>query len=278
MPNLNRQSQLLLGDSCLPQSLPRLGRSRLKLLPVARSAVFDVASVKLNRSAADSSSTGFGRGGTFTARNATVRGLIEEAYVLKDDRLFGGPDWVGTAGYDVNAKPEAPVDVERARAMLQALLADRFHLKVHSETREVPVYALTIGKGGAKLKEAVDSNCVTPPSGPPTGPPPRTGYCGGSVVSFGSMAGRKISAQKLAGTLSEIMGRPVLDMTGLPGVFDIDLQWTPDESQFGGKAKVVESGAPSIFAALLELGLRLEARKAPVAVMVIDHIERPSEN
>jgi uncharacterized protein (TIGR03435 family) len=133
-------------------------------------------------------------------------------------------------------------------------------------------------KNGAKLKEAADSNCVAPPSGPPSGPPPKAGYCGGSIVSFGLITSRKVSIQKFAGTLSEIMGRPVLDMTGLTGAFDIDLRWEPDETQFGGKARADDSGAPSIFGALQELGLKLEARKGPVEVVVIDHIEKPSEN
>jgi uncharacterized protein (TIGR03435 family) len=239
---------------------------------------FDAASIKLDRSATDFSSTAFSRGGSFTARAATVRGLIEEAYRLKDDRLVGGPDWVGSETYDIIAKPEKPVNNEQARLMLQTLLADRFHLKVHHEARELPMYALTTGKSGAKLKEAVDSNCIPAPSGPPTGPPPRTGYCGGSIVSPGHMISRKVTVQKLAGTLSEIMGRPVLDMTELQGVFDIDIHWTPDETQFGGVVKGDDSGAPSIFAALNELGLKLEARKGPVEILVIDHVERPSQN
>jgi uncharacterized protein (TIGR03435 family) len=96
------------------------------------------------------------------------------------------------------------------------------------------------------------------------------------MVSFGRMTSRKVSIQKFAGTLSEIMGRPVLDMTGLTGVFDVDLRWTPDETQFGGKAKTDDSGAPSIFTALQELGLKLDARKGAVDVVVIDHGERPS--
>jgi uncharacterized protein (TIGR03435 family) len=212
----------------------------------------------------------------FTARNATLRGVIQEAYDLKDDGLLGGPDWVGSERYDINAKPESPVSDERARSMLQTLLVDRFQLKVHHETRLLPVYALTVGKDGPKLKEGADSNGVMRPSGPPSGPPPRAGYCGGSMVSFGRMTSRKVSIQKFAGTLSEIMGRPVLDMTGLTGVFDVDLRWTPDETQFGGKAKTDDSGAPSIFTALQELGLKLDARKGSVDVVVIDHGERPS--
>jgi uncharacterized protein (TIGR03435 family) len=179
-------------------------------LAVADPGTFDVASVKLNKSAADSSSTTFAPGGMFTAHNATLRGVIQEAYDLKDDRLLGGPDWVGSERYDIDAKSESPVSNERALSMLQALLADRFQLKVHHETIQLPVYALTVGKNGPKLKEGADSNCVVRPSGPPSGPPPRAGYCGGSMVSFGRMTSRKVSIQKFAGALSEIMGRPVL--------------------------------------------------------------------
>jgi uncharacterized protein (TIGR03435 family) len=132
---------------------------------------------------------------------------------------------------------------------------------VHRETREVPVYALTIGKNGAKLKEGADSNCVEPPIGPSSGPHPQLGYCGGSSVSFG-LTSRKVSTKKFAGTLSEIMGRPVLDTTGLTGVYDIDLQWTPDETQFGGKAKADDMGGPSIYAALQNSALNSNSGKA----------------
>lgn len=240
---------------------------------------FDVASVKVDRSFSDSSSTSFGPGGSFTARGATLRGVIQEAYQVKDERLVGGPDWVGNERYDIVAKPEEPVSDEQARSMLQALLADRFHLKVHREARQLPVYELTVAKNGPKLKEASDSKCVAPPSGPPSGPPPRSGYCGGSLVSYGRLTSRKVSMQRFAGTLSEIMDRPVLDMTGLKTVFDIDLQWAPDETQFGGRRVTTEnSDAPSIYAALQELGLKLGARRGPVDVLVIDQAERPSPN
>ena len=133
---------------------------------------FDVASVKVDRSFRASSSTAFGPGGSFTARGATLRGVIQEAYRVKDDRLVGGPDWTGNERYDMVAKPEKPVSDEQARSMLQALLADRFRLTVHRETRQLPVYELIVGNSGPKLKEAVDSNCVPPPSGPPSGPLP----------------------------------------------------------------------------------------------------------
>jgi uncharacterized protein (TIGR03435 family) len=278
-PDLNWQGRRLLVIALVAASSfvhpPHL---QAQALPVERPPAFDVASVKLNRSADDSSSSAFASGGAFNARNATVRGVIQEAYQLKDGNLLGVPGWADSERYDIAAKPESPVSTEQAHSMLQTLLADRFLLKVHRETREVPVYALTVGNRGAKLKEAVDSNCVAPPSGPPSGPPPRTGYCGGSLVSRGRLTSRKVSMQKFAATLSEIMGRPALDMTELAGVFDIDLQWSPDETQFGGTASTDSSGAPSIYAALQDLGLKLEARKGPIEVVVIDHVERPSEN
>lgn len=240
---------------------------------------FDVASVKVDLSFSDSSSTSFGPGGSFTARGATLRGVIQEAYQVKDARLVGGPDWAGNERYDIVAKPDKPVTDEQARSMLQALLADRFRLKVHRETRQLPVYELTVGNNGPKLKEASDSNCDAPPSEAPSGAPPRSGYCGGSLVSYGRLTSRKVPVQRLAGTLSEIMDRPVLDMTGLKVVFDIDLQWAPDETQFGGRRATGDnSDAPSIYAALQELGLKLDARRGPVDVLVIEQADRPSAN
>ena len=99
------------------------------------------------------------------------------------------------------------------------------------------------------------------------------------MVSYGRMMSRKVSMQKFAGTLSEIMDRPVLDMTGLKALFDVDLKWAPDETQFGGRRATADnSDAPSIFAALQELGLKLDARKGPVDVLVIDQADRPSAN
>jgi uncharacterized protein (TIGR03435 family) len=162
--------------------------------------------------------------------------------------------------------------------MLQSLLADRFHFQFHREVREFRGYALSVAKSGPKLKEATDSSCVEPPVGLPSSSRPKAGYCGGSVVNYGHLASRKVSMTRFVGTLEEIMGRPVSDKTGLKGVFDIDLQWTPDETQFGGRAKTDDPGGPSIFAALHERGLNLEAGKIPVEILVIDHVERPGKN
>jgi uncharacterized protein (TIGR03435 family) len=234
--------------------------------------------VKLNKSGDPSSGTAFSHGGAFTAKNAAVRGLIQEAYRLKDDRILGGPGWLDAERYDIIAKPSAPVSDDEGRIMLQTLLADRFHFQAHRETREFRAYALSIAKNGLKIKEATDSNCVPAPVGLPSGPKPKAGYCGGSVVTYGQLTSRKVSMMRFAGALEEIMGRPVSDMTGLKGVFDIELKWAPDETQFGGKGKNDDSGGPSIFAALHELGLALEARKIAGDVLVIDHVERPAEN
>lgn len=149
--------------------------------------------------------------------------------------------------------------------MLQTLLADRFQLKVHNETRELPEYALITGPTDPKLKPATEANC-----------------CGGSKVSArGQLSSKNVTLSQFAGTLSEVLGRPVVDETGLQERFDIELRWRPDASEFGGHGRpnADDLDAPSIFTALQEqLGLKLKSRKGTVEVLIIDHAERPSEN
>jgi uncharacterized protein (TIGR03435 family) len=154
--------------------------------------------------------------------------------------------------------------------MLQSLLAERFQMRVHRETKQPPVYLLTVVKGGAKLKistsASVDSGALRP--------------------GRGFLAGNQVGVPFLGQTLSQIVGRPILDRTGLDRKYDFELKWTPDESSpngpLGGAAPTLlaaDPDRPNIFTALQEqLGLRLDSSKGPVEVIVLDHIERPSAN
>lgn len=224
----------------------------------------------------------------FIASNINAKTLISNAYGIKDDLITGGPDWISSTGYDIDAKVtsfDSP-DVhqltrDQHNQMLQSLLADRFHLVVHNETKDAPIYELTLAKGGPKLVESKPSD--TPPQGSPAVPPGAVVKTFGAPISGplirmmpGQFSAQAMSVAQLADMLSRQLHRTVIDRTGLTGKYDITLKYTPDSSP--ASADAADAG-PSIFTALQEqLGLKLDASKGPVKTLVIDHIERPSEN
>jgi uncharacterized protein (TIGR03435 family) len=159
--------------------------------------------------------------------------------------------------------------------MLQSLLADRFGLALHRESREMPVYFLTAAKGGLKLASA-EGSCVKPdPNMPPAGR--KLPFCGSVRSGPAGMDAWKINIKTLASNLSGALGRSVIDKTIFQGTFDVHLEFARD--QVGTHPPETDSGAPSLFTAVQEqLGLKLESGKAPVEVLVIDHVEKPSEN
>jgi uncharacterized protein (TIGR03435 family) len=242
----------------------------------AQAQTFEVVSVK----PADPNARG-GRisfpNGTFTATGITVKNCIALAYNIPSYQLAGDPSWIGDQRYDIVAKMaagevKAPRDPERMpqmRAALQALLADRFQLVIHRETKMMPAYALVVAKSGFKLKETTDDGK------------------GNFSSNRGKFTAHEISMEILARNLSGILSSPVVDATGIKGVFDLTLEWSPDEVQSPVKAggevsEAAEPGAPagpSIFTALQEqLGLKLETQKAPVEMIVIDRIEKATAN
>jgi uncharacterized protein (TIGR03435 family) len=163
-----------------------------------------------------------------------------------------GPDWLSSQKFDIVAKAAAAGDDDQLMPMLQTLLAERFKLAIHRETKERAVYALVTGKNGPSLHEVE------------AGPEHSSG-------GRGSLSGQKMSMSQLADALSQRVDLPVLNTTGIEGVFDIELKWAPDEDNVNG---------PSIFTAVQEqLGLKLEQRKGPMEIIVVDHAERvPTEN
>jgi uncharacterized protein (TIGR03435 family) len=213
--------------------------------------------------------------------NMNAMSLIGTAYGVKPDSIVGGPDWINSNHYDINAKvtptgnvtPPALTDAQR-KQMLQSLLADRFKLAVHPETKEGSIYELDFAKGGSKLHEFTPSDtsqAVTSPDGRPV---PRTRM----VIGSGQLSGKAIPISSLVEMLSNQLHRPVVDKTGLTGKYDIDLHWTPD-SLSASQAPPADASGPDIFTALQEqLGLKLNPAKAPVETLIIDHIEPPSEN
>ncbi len=193
-------------------------------------------------------------------RNVPLRYALEWAYDLKDYEI-SGPDWINVEErYDIIAKASGPATNEQMKPMLQALLIERFKMKVHRETRELPVYVLLPGKGAPKVRPASADGEATL-SGTPAG------------VAFHNQP-----ISRFTFMLTRRMDRPVLDKTGLTGVYD----FTVDTSGLGfnGQPPADPNAGPSIFTAVQDnLGLRLEAQRAPVEMLVIDHVEKiPIEN
>ena len=233
---------------------------------------FEVASVRVNHSDVRRFSFNPRKDG-FSAANVSLRMLVEYAYRVQDFQILGGPSWLSSTRFDVEARAQGTPTRDQTRLMLQHLLSDRFHLIVRKDTRELSVYDLVVAKGGLKVKEA---KCVGTPS--PTNP------CGGfSGSTRGQLYGRSASMSEFAKTLTSILARTVRDKTGVTGSYDFDLTWTPDPSAEQGPgdpdAPPVDVNGPSIFTALQEqLGVRLESTKGAVAVLLIDSAERPSND
>jgi bla regulator protein blaR1 len=234
---------------------------------------FEVASIKPNSSGDNRIMMRMQPGGRYTATGVTLKQLIAQAYNVRDFQISGGPGWIGSERYDVNAKAEGTPDriaPDQLRLMIRALIEDRFRLKVHNESREMPVYALVVGKSGPKL----------PPSSGERGPMMHMGR--------GQIDVKKVPMAVLAQHLSQQLGRSVIDKTELDGEYDIVLNWTPepghDGGPFGGPPSPdalppADSSGPTIFTALQEqLGLRLETQKGQVPILIIDQVEKPAEN
>ena len=231
----------------------------------------------------------------------TAREIIREAFAFGTSRLpsaqvIGGPAWIDKDNFQIEGKPPADLELamrnmtytrkfELNHAMQQSLLADRFHLKVHFEVRDLPIYALVPARGGLKLKPVVappphDFTADQPASTPNEPVAPESFHIGFSGRNTTTVRAHAISMAKFISMLSSNLNltgdRPVADQTGFPGYFDIDdLRWANAESANAGAA----SDAPSLETALEQtLGLRLVLTKGPVEVVVIDSIDHPSEN
>ena len=237
----------------------------------ANGVVFEAATVKRNRSASSSSHSSYSDG-RFTASNVSLKNLIQySAYGVPGSRIVGGPKWLDSERFDIEAKLDGP-STEKLRAlsrrenhlqtqaMFQQLLADRFKLTTHWETREMPVYDLVVAKSGAKLQPMKDAKASS-----------------GTDTEHGHLTANGITPAELARALTQEvsgeLGRVIVDKTGLTGRYDMELKWTPDSDS------APEDAGPSIFTAAQEqLGLKLEPSKGPVEVLVIDRAEMPTEN
>ena len=260
---------------------------------------FEVAAVRENTSNDGKVMIGIQPGGRFTAVNVPLWDLIRQAFAVQRTQIVGAPDWTEQARYDITAKAEGDIPGAGPGSppgplhfMLQDLLADRFKLRAHRETRELPIYALTLARSDKKLGTGLRPSTVDcaamrgrggrmgpPPGFPPPGDRPQ---CGMRVAPNQVVAGAATIAQ-LTQMLSQFTQRIVIDRTGLAGAFDIDLTFTPETMPQGppppGAPPLpsVDPNGPSLFTAVQEqLGLKLEADRAPVEVLVIDHVERPT--
>jgi uncharacterized protein (TIGR03435 family) len=232
----------------------------------ATSSGFEVVSVKPNTSMQDVAGNRFGPK-RMTWTNVSLKTLIEAAYELKDYQVAGGPRWLESARWDIEATTGITTNSDQKYRMLQTLLADRFHLRVHWESKEVQIYRLVVGKKGSKLKESS-------PNEPTSGGT-------GTVVNRGMISGHQTAVSTLVYFLSTQLDRPIVDNTGLSANYEFTLKWDPDDSQRPGEDGSVptDSHSASVFAAVPEqLGLKLEAAKGPSKVLVIDGVDRPSEN
>jgi len=225
-------------------------------------------------------------GGGLKLSNVDLKQMIGFAYDVQNFQISGGPSWLTSDRFDVQARPPAsdgPSDLlqmtedqrklvqQQMRQRLQALLAERFKLAVHKETKELPVYALVLAKNGPKLKQSQDQK------GPMH-----------IAMERGQLNGQQCSMETLAKVLSPRLARSVLDRTGLKGNYDFNLEWTPDPGEPMGRGGPGEGppatppadlSGPSIFTAVQEqLGLKLEPQKGPVEIIVVDGAEKPSAN
>jgi uncharacterized protein (TIGR03435 family) len=263
------------------------------------SPAYDVVSIKPAKPSGSAGGNGlFGNGIEYTAdglrANSTVMSLIQSAYGMDADRISGAPSWVTSEKFSIDAKMESSVaddlnklspderDAMRQR-MLQALLADRFKLAVRSESKQLPVYELAIAKSGLKIQEAKPGDTYADGVKGGNG----KGLGGDLMVGFGSagmVRAQGIEIGTFVQGLSKYLGRPVVDKTGLIGRYDFTLHYAPDAKPHAASGSATDDAAtdpagPSIFTAMQEqLGLKLEAKKDPLATIVIEHVERPAGN
>ena len=250
---------------------------------------FEAASIKVNKSGEVGGRFG-GRPGQIVVTNYTLRDIVRNAYGLQRYQIVGGPDWQAQDRFDITAKAPEGTTQPQMLAMVQTLLAERFKLRVHRETRDLPIYALVMARGDRRLgpkMQAATFDCAAlaaarsrgenPPVPQPVGERP---VCGAQANPGRLMVGG-YAVTDFARNLAGFAGRPIVDRTGLTGAYDFELLWTPDEPPPAGVTLPAwyDPNGPSLVTAVQEqLGLKLDATTGPVEVLVIDSAERPTED
>jgi uncharacterized protein (TIGR03435 family) len=266
------------GNNPLPMTLARANTDTAWKIPeppkpmaADAKAVFEVATIRPSNPAAQGKLLTI-KGRQVLTINTSLSDLISYAYGLHLRQVVGGPSWMESDKYDITGLPEGQgmPNQNQMRQMLRALLEDRFKLTTHRETRELPAYSLVVAPGGPKMTKN-DSN----PNGLPGLLFRGLGVLPATNATMGDFAG----VMQLA-----VLDRPVIDRTGLQGRFDFTLTWTPDETQFASFGVRIPTSTdpnapPVLFTAIQEqLGLKFDSVRAPVEVLVIDRVEKPSEN
>lgn len=243
---------------------------------------FDAASIKPHLI-----DYGFGgfrpSGGRLTAANVTLLDLVLFAYQVKDFQVSGGPGWMNATRYDIEANGPGGSTLDQKRTMMQALLRERFALSLHREIKELPIFELVVAKGGVRMRP---TNCIAPESNQSRAPEKKPSQnCSYMALGRGTMDATSANMSQIAGALSILTGRTVVDKTGLEGTFGVELRFLPNETtrQILGppdpaNPSPVVDGVDISTAVQEQLGLRLESKKGPVEVLVIDHVETPSAN
>jgi len=229
----------------------------LTLLAQAAPVTFDAVSIKVNTSGERGTSMRVLPGGHVEARNRTLKLLIQNAFGLQDFQIVGGPEWMETARFDISATANADIAPPQVRVMMRALLADRFKLSTHTETRQAPIYALRMARPDGRLGDGLK----------PAGADGR----GGFRNTGASLRSERVSIADFAREITAYAGRPVIDETGLKGDFSLTINWAEDPAGGG------DANAASLFTAIREqLGLKLDATRSPIEVLVVDRAEKPA--
>jgi uncharacterized protein (TIGR03435 family) len=236
-----------------------------------RPQAFEVASIKFSDPNSNNYGIGTAPGGRFMANNWTLKGLIGYAYRVQDDQISGGPPWVSSDRFDIVAKaeegsipddaPSSPGGLPPIRYLVQTLLAERFNLKLHQDVRELPTFELMIAKSGSKLQ------MVEPQDGVPE-------------IGVRHIDAKSISIGGFCAALALELRRTVVNKTGLDGTYQVHLEWGINLTESGDPGTRLPAAAgPTIFTAIEEqLGLRLESRKTPMQVLIVDSADKPQPN
>jgi uncharacterized protein (TIGR03435 family) len=285
-----------------PARLPAQAQAPAPAADTSANPVFEVASVKQNRSGEGFIRVGMAPGGRFTATNVPLRQLIQLAYQIQPFQIVGGPNWIASDRFDIVAKaagdvpPPTPGVAGPIQLMMRALMAERFKLTLHNEQREMPIYALVLAKADGKLgpqlkPSTTDCAALMGAAARRGGPPPLPSFnepmqCGMRVFP-GALSAGGFPLSQLTQFMSSTVQRIVVDRTGLTGNFDLNMTWTPDQMPQGRgdpppgapPFPAIDPNGPSIFTAVQEqLGLKLESTRAPVDVLVVDRAEHPTED
>lgn len=240
----------------------------------ATAPAFDIVSIKPNKSESGNISVNT-NDDSYSATNVSLKMLLEDAYGIKEDLVFGLPGWANSARFDVKAKivePDAELlkklSREQRRLMIQQLLMDRFQIKAHIETRVLPLYEMIVVKDGPKFKKSALEGSSEDKS--------QNGVARGGMTSSNTeLTAHAVPLTLLAKMLANQLHRTVADKTGLAGNYDFFLKWRPEDDQDDSS----ESSTATLFTALQEqLGLKLQPSKGPVDTLVVDHVEMPSED